>query len=92
MRETLEAHQVAQGPWQAAPLRALRRTLQGSIGLPTCRSHSLCLHLHTSPCSSLQAELEARAKAKGQKVLCEHGHEHDVCCGASKGEVEEGEV
>lgn len=39
-----------------------------------------------------QAELEARAKAKGQKILCEHGHEHDVCCGAGKGEVEEGEV
>ncbi|KAL4436577.1 hypothetical protein ABPG75_003716 [Micractinium tetrahymenae] len=39
-----------------------------------------------------QAELEARARAKGHKVLCEHGHEHDVCCGASAGEVEEGEV
>lgn len=48
--------------------------------------------MHISPRALLQAELEARAKAKGQKMLCEHGHEHDVCCGASKGEVEEGEV
>lgn len=26
--------------------------------------------------------------AKDNKELCEHGHVHDFCCGASKGEVE----
>jgi hypothetical protein len=41
----------------------------------------------------LQADLDARMRAKDSKVvLCEkHGHEHDFCCGGSKGEVAGGE-
>lgn len=35
-----------------------------------------------------EADLERRMQAKGSKVLCEHGHAHDVCCGASKDEVQ----
>ncbi|KAI3426488.1 hypothetical protein D9Q98_008854 [Chlorella vulgaris] len=35
------------------------------------------------------AEQERRMREAGKKELCEHGHEHDVCCGASKGDVEQ---
>lgn len=90
MRETLEAKQVMQARGcmiSLSPVRAARHSLL-SRGL----SCSFCLSPILQPPAYLQAELEARAKAKGQKILCEHGHEHDVCCGAGKGEVEEGEV
>ncbi|PSC68068.1 family transcriptional regulator [Micractinium conductrix] len=36
-------------------------------------------------------DFEARMNAKGKGVLCEHGHEHDFCCGGDKSEVQAGE-
>jgi hypothetical protein len=39
--------------------------------------------------SSSQEDAKRRMReATDKPVLCEHGHEHDVCCGANQDEVE----
>ena len=46
-------------------------------------------HCCTALLPPVQADLNRKMRdATSKRELCEHGHQHDVCCGASKGEVE----
>jgi hypothetical protein len=91
VRETLEAQAVsALHPRCSAAVETLTQRcepLASQEGLSVAQRRHAQRTQHCLSCE--QDDLEKRMKeATSEPEQHVHGHEHDICCGASKGEVE----